>query len=186
MLINFINMSKKSAKAIVIVGMMGVGKSSVGKTLAREINYKFFDSDNEIENASNLNITEIFEKYGEAYFRHAEFKIINNIISKNENIILSIGGGAYCNEKIKNLINENSRVVYLRASIKTLVSRLKNNLSSRPLLRGKDLKQKITFLTEEREKYYQEADYILEVDNLHINEIVEKIIKSFNIRFLND
>ena len=175
-------MSKKSNKNIVIVGMMGVGKSSVGKVLAKELRCKFFDSDNEIESASNLNISEIFEKYGEDYFRQAEQNIIERIISNNKNIIFSIGGGAYCNNHTIQIINSSSRVIYLKASIKTLLSRLKGNFSSRPLLRGKKLKDEIIKILNERQKYYDRADYVFEVDNLHINEIVEKIINILNLK----
>ena len=175
-------MSKKCNKNIVIVGMMGVGKSSVGKVLAKELRCKFFDSDNEIESASNLNISEIFEKYGEDYFRHAERNIIERIILNNKNIIFSIGGGAYCNNHTIQIINSSSRVIYLKASIKTLISRLKSNFSSRPLLRGKKLKDEIIKILNERQKYYDRADYVFEVDNLHINEIVEKIINILNLK----
>ena len=99
----------------------------------------------------------------------------------NKNIIFSIGGGAYCNNQSIQIINSNSRVIYLKASIKTLISRLKGNFS-RPLLRGKKLKDEIIKILNERQKYYDKADYVFEVDNIHINEIVEKIINILNLK----
>ena len=111
-----------------------------------------------------------------------ETKIIERIILNNNNIIFSVGGGAYCNNQSIQIINSNSRVIYLKASIKTLISRLKGNFSSRPLLRGKKLKDEIIKILNERQKYYDKADYVFEVDNLHINEIVEKIINILNLK----
>lgn len=178
-------MLKKSIKSLALIGMMGSGKSSVGRLLAKEIKFDFFDSDIEIESASNLDIREIFEKYGEDYFRKAEFSIISRIISIKRNKVLSVGGGAFARKETINILKKNCYVIYLKASIMTLTSRLKNNLTARPLLNKKNLNKKLYELMKKRSIFYEDADLILDVDKLHLNEIVKKIKMSVDGK-LND
>ena len=90
-------MTQNISRVVVLVGMMGSGKTTVGKKLANILNLKNFDSDNEIEKSAGMTISEIFDKYGEQYFREVERKIIEKIFAMNSNFVLSVGGGAFSN-----------------------------------------------------------------------------------------
>ena len=103
-----------SNKIIVLTGMMGSGKSTIGKNLALKLKRDFIDSDLEVAKASALSINEIFDQFGEEYFRSGEKKIIEKYLSeKNKNLVLSIGGGAYMNKELRNLINNKSISIWL-------------------------------------------------------------------------
>ena len=122
--------------------MMGSGKTSIGKILAKKISLPFYDSDNDIEDKLNIKISEIFEKYGESWFREQEEKICNDILKK-EKFVLALGGGAITNKLIRDNIEKNSLLVYLKTDENILFERLKND-KSRPLLKGSNLKKKIS------------------------------------------
>ena len=159
---------------ISLTGMMGSGKTSIGKLLAKKINLPFYDSDEDIEDKLSLKISEIFEKYGESWFREQEKKICIDILKK-EKFVLALGGGAITNEGIRDSIAKNSLLIYLKTDENILFERLKND-KSRPLLKGTNLKKQINSILEDREKLYSESNIIIENNVNDIETLVEEII----------
>ena len=159
---------------ISLTGMMGSGKTSIGKLLAKKINLPFYDSDENIEDKLSLKISEIFETYGEILFREQEEKICINILKK-EKFVLALGGGAITNVKIRDSIAKNSLLIYLKTDENILFDRLKND-KSRPLLKGTNLKKQINSILKDREKFYSESNIIIENNVNDIEAVVEEII----------
>lgn len=159
---------------ISLTGMMGSGKTSIGKLLAKKINLPFYDSDEDIEDKLSLKISEIFETYGESWFREQEEKICIDILKK-EKFVLALGGGAITNAKIRDSIAKNSLLIYLKTDENILFDRLKND-KSRPLLKGTNLKKQINSILEDREKLYSKSNIIIENNVNDIEAVVEEII----------
>lgn len=159
---------------ISLTGMMGSGKTSIGKLLAKKINLPFYDSDEDIEDKLSLKISEIFETYGESWFRKQEEKICIDILKK-EKFVLALGGGAITNVKIRDSIAKNSLLIYLKTDENILFDRLKND-KSRPLLKGTNLKKQINSILEDREKLYSKSNIIIENNVNDIEAVVEEII----------
>ena len=159
---------------ISLTGMMGSGKTSIGKILAKKISLPFYDSDNDIEDKLNIKISEIFEKYGESWFREQEEKICNDILKKEE-FVLALGGGAITNKLIRDHIEKNTLLIYLKTNENILFERLKND-KSRPLFKGSNLKKKISSILKDREKIYSESDITIENNVNDIEAVVEEII----------
>ena len=159
---------------ISLTGMMGSGKTSIGKMLAENISLPFYDSDNVIEDKLNIKISEIFETYGESWFREQEEKICNDILKK-EKFVLALGGGAITNKVIRDNIAKNSLLVYLKTDENILFERLKND-KSRPLLKGSNLKKQINVILKDREKFYSESNIVIENNTNDIETIVEEIM----------
>jgi len=159
---------------ISLTGMMGSGKTSIGKLLAKKINLPFYDSDENIEDKLSLKISEIFETYGEILFREQEEKICIDILKK-EKFVLALGGGAITNEGIRDSIAKNSLLIYLKTDENILFERLKND-KSRPLLKGTNLKKQINSILEDREKLYSKSNIIIENNVNDIEAVVEEII----------
>ena len=159
---------------ICLCGMMGSGKSAIGKILANKLDYNFIDVDKMIEINARKTIKKIFEEDGEDYFRDLEEKITINILENKETIV-SLGGGAIINEKIRNFIKKNSFNIYLKVDVDILTKRLQNS-KNRPLIYKTNLKEKIINLINNREKFYRKADLIVKNEN-NINETTENIIK---------
>ncbi|MAR77751.1 MAG: shikimate kinase [Gammaproteobacteria bacterium] len=159
---------------IFIVGSMGSGKSSIGKILAKKVNRKFIDTDNEIINIMGCNITEIFQKYGEEYFRELETKELNKC-QPEVNLVISTGGGIILRRENINIMKESGHIIFLDIDVDTQLKRLKNK-KNRPLLSNKDLKKELTNLKTERDKVYKEiADVIIKVSNKDKISIVKDI-----------
>ena len=154
--------------------MMGSGKSALGKILANKLNYNFIDVDKIIENVAKKTIKKIFEEDGEEYFRDLEEKITIKFL-KNKKTIVSLGGGAIINKKIRNYIKKNSYNIYLKVDIAILTKRLQNS-KTRPLIYKKNLKKELINLINKREKFYQKAYLIINNEN-NIIETTENIIK---------
>jgi shikimate kinase len=159
---------------ITLCGMMGSGKSSIGKILANKLDYNFIDIDKMIEFETKKTIKKIFEQDGEQYFRDLEEKITLNILNYKETII-SLGGGAIINEAVRNYIKKSSYNIYLKVDVDILVKRLQNS-KSRPLIYRKNLKEELVNLVKIREKYYKNADLIVKNEK-NIIETIENIIK---------
>ncbi len=167
---NLIEIKKKN---VCIMGLMGSGKSIIGKDLSKYSNLKFYDTDKEIELKTKKSINEIFEKDGESYFRKIEEKICLELLSKN-NCIISIGGGSIINKKIREAINQNSYSIYLQVKLNNLENRLKSS-NKRPLLNNQSKKKEILEnLYYERRKFYEKADFIVNNDN-DKSQVLEKI-----------
>ena len=159
---------------ISLCGMMGSGKSAIGKILANKIDYNFIDVDKMIEIKTKKTIKKIFEENGELYFRDLEEKITINLL-KNKKTIVSLGGGAIINKNIRDYIKKNTYNIYLNVDVDILTKRLQNS-KTRPLIYKKNLKKELINLTNQREKYYQKADLIVKNEK-NIIETTEKIIK---------
>jgi len=152
---------------ISLCGMMGSGKSAIGKILANKLDYNFIDVDKMIEIDARKTIKKIFEEDGEKYFRDLEEKITINILENKETII-SLGGGAIINKKIRNSIKKNSYNIYLSVDVDILTKRLQNS-KTRPLLYKKDLKKELINLISIREKFYRKADLVIKNEKNIIN-----------------
>ncbi len=162
---------------ITLCGMMGSGKSAIGKILAGKLDYNYIDVDKMIESKSKKTIKKIFEEDGEVYFRELEEKITIKILDTKQTVI-SLGGGAIVNKNIRNYIKKNSFNIYLKVEVGILIQRLRNS-KNRPLIYKKDLKKELINLIKKREKFYQQADLIVKNENNIINttkDIIKNII----------
>ena len=165
----------KLKKMLVLVGLMGSGKSSVGKRLSEYLDVGFIDADQEIEKAAGMNIVEIFEKFGEKYFRAGEKKIINRLIL-DEPQVLSTGGGAFMSKEIREVIKIHGFSIWLKADLETLWPRVSGK-GNRPLLNNKYPKKELENLIIERNPFYKTADITIESEaNINHLAMVDKII----------
>ena len=142
------------------MGLMGSGKSIIGKDLSKNLNLKFYDTDKEIELRTNKKISEIFKEEGESYFRDIEEKVCIEILT-NDNCVISLGGGSIISKKIRKIIKKNSYSIYLQVTLNNLLKRLKFS-RKRPLLNNNSNKSEIMRkLLKDRQKYYEKADLII-------------------------
>lgn len=161
---------------VILIGFMGSGKTSCGKALAEISNMEFADTDEMIERQQNMSITDIFSKYGEAYFRKLETQLITELLGKKVGV-LSVGGGLAVTKGNDLLLKKLGKVIYLKAGKDILVKRLKDD-TSRPLLKGGNLEEKIADLMSKREAaYIKAADIIIETDGLSVLEVAEKVLE---------
>lgn len=160
-------------KTIILTGMMGAGKTTVAKHLETKLNLKSIDIDAIIEQNEGVKVSDIFVKKGEFHFRKIEEETIKKIF-KSENLIISLGGGAFENSNTRELLLKHANVFYLKTSPKIIYKRIKNDVS-RPLLHGNMSIEKISEILEKREKNYQSATYIITTDNKTPTEIAEEI-----------
>jgi len=144
---------------IILVGLMGAGKTSVGKALARILGKRFLDSDQEIERATGVKIPVIFEFEGETGFRARESKMLAELV-RLENIVLATGGGAVLSKDNRDLLHAVGTVIYLRAPVRSLVKRTRRD-RSRPLLQVADPAAKLTALYEQRDPLYREIAHLV-------------------------
>lgn len=142
-------------RSIVLVGLMGSGKSTVGRRLAARLGMRFADADEEIERAAALSIADIFDRFGEAHFRDGERRVIARLLS-GKPLILATGGGAFINDETRALILGGSTCIWLDADIETLVERV-GRRSNRPLLKGRDAGTVLRDLAAARNSIYAEA-----------------------------
>jgi shikimate kinase len=143
-------------RSIVLVGLMGAGKTTVGRRLAKKLKLEFIDSDHEIEKAACMSVAEIFENFGEEEFRAGERRVISRLMDGPPKIIAT-GGGAFINEETRQLILEQGLSIWLDADIDVLVERTARR-DTRPLLRNGDPKAILSELAEKRAPFYAEAD----------------------------
>lgn len=148
------------ARPVVLIGLMGAGKTSVGSRLAEMLGAPFRDSDAEIEKAANLSVPEIFARYGEPHFREGERKVIRRLLAEGPQV-LATGGGAFMNPETRALIAERAVSVWLRASLDLLVSRTAGR-THRPLLNRGNPREILAGLIAERYPTYAEADVIVD------------------------
>lgn len=161
---------------IVLTGMMGAGKSTIGQALSKILkDYTFIDVDNVIVDIEGMTISEIFEKKSEEYFRIIEKEIIQEL-SQEEDLIIALGGGAYENKETREILEENCKVIYLKSTVDRLFNRIKDD-KNRPLLQCENPKSKLEELLKLREPNYLKAEYIIETDNKNIDEITKEIIE---------
>lgn len=153
-------------RPIVLVGLMGVGKSTVGRRLAAMLNRDFIDADDAIEEAAQRSVAEIFEEFGEAYFRDGERRVIARLMEARAGVIAT-GGGAFADPETRSLILDCAIAVWIDCDIDTLVERTSRR-DSRPLLRDGDPKAILSRLASEREGHYRQAQVrVLSEDGPH-------------------
>ena len=162
---------------IILIGFMGVGKTSVGKMLAKKLNFNFIDTDYEIEKVSSETIPNIFEIYGEDYFRKIENNILKKVLKEN-NVVISTGGGIITNKENYNILKNQQNVIFLDASVETIISHLENETNKRPLLNNSEnLSSKIEELLSTRYKKYTDvSDIIIDVNDKNIDEVISQIL----------
>lgn len=164
---------------IALIGMMGCGKSTIGELLNSKLKcYSFVDTDQKIIEKEKISINEIFSKYGEEYFRNIETEILETLL-EHDNQIISTGGGIVKSKDNLKILKEKSIVIYLKASPEILYKRVKNN-RERPLLNTENISEKINTLLNEREIYYNKANYTINTDNKTPEEIVNEITGIIN------
>ncbi|NJM51468.1 MAG: shikimate kinase [Sphingomonadales bacterium] len=163
-------------RSIILVGMMGVGKSSIGRRLADRLHLPFADADDEIETAADMKISEIFEKFGEDYFRDGERRVIARLL-EDEPKVIATGGGAFINEETRALIKQKALSIWLDADIDILVQRVSRR-SHRPLLQGKDPRKVLIELGAVRNPIYAQADLHIRSDSSPHARTVELIMKA--------
>ncbi len=150
-------LARRIDRPVVLVGMMGVGKSSVGRKLASLLHMPFVDADEEIERAAQMTIPEIFEQFGEAYFRDGERRVIARLIDgPGTRAVIATGGGAFVNEGTRELVLERAIAVWLDSDIETLLERVSRK-DNRPLLKQGNPREILTRLKAEREATYAQA-----------------------------
>lgn len=167
-------MAPFASRTIALVGLMGAGKSTVGRRLAAALGRAFCDSDDEIEQAAGLSISDIFALHGESEFRRGERRVLERLLA-NPPHVLATGGGAYLAAETRQLMREKAITVWLNADLETLWERV-NKRNHRPLLKHPDARGVLTRLLEERKPIYSKADLVVNsVDGPH-SATVSKII----------
>ena len=169
-----LNLEKLGKKNICLIGLMGAGKSVIGKLLAKELRMRYYDSDKLIEKKLNKSINQIFSDHGESYFRNIEEDIVLSLLDK-KNCVISLGGGSILSDLTRKTLFINSFSVYLKVDTEILYERLIKS-KKRPLINNKNIKEKLIHLTQERKKYYRKANLI--VNNLKNTEEALKKIKT--------
>ncbi len=165
-----------SKKNLILIGMMGSGKSTIGSLISKKLNIRFIDIDNILENETKMKIAEIFEKKGENFFRSLEEKITLKLLNSTNNVI-SLGGGAFINEKIRKEVLKNNFSFWLNCEAQEIVKRIKKS-KKRPIAsRLND--SELTKLIAERTKIYSKAQFKINCHKLKKAEIVKKILKIY-------
>ena len=164
-------------KNLVLTGMMGVGKSTVGKNLAQKLSYNFVDIDRTIESKEGSTINLIFKNKSESYFRKLENEISLEKLRK-KNTVISLGGGAFLNKSIRREVKNTSVSFWLDVDVSEIIKRLKKT-KKRPLLYNKNLNVTVNKIYLERKKTYSEADYRIKCNFLGPDKIVDKILKLY-------
>lgn len=165
--------------SIVFVGMMGCGKSAIGRLVAQALALPYHDADEEIVAAAGMSIPDIFEQFGEDYFRKGENRVVSRLLAEGPTV-LSLGGGAFMNDDTRALISENGISVWLKADLDLLMSRVMRRPNSRPLLNNADPRGKMKELMEARTPIYKLADIHVESSRNSKTETSNSVIRSLN------
>lgn len=158
---------------IALVGLMGAGKSAVGRRLADLYGLSFIDADNEIEQAAGMSISDIFANHGEAAFREGERKVIRRLV-EGQTKVLATGGGAFMDEETRGLLNERAITIWLDADLETLLARVSRR-SHRPLLEKGDKREILEGLIEKRYPVYAEALIRVESNHETVDAMVRRV-----------
>jgi shikimate kinase len=167
-------------RSIVLIGLMGAGKTAVGRRLANRLELPFIDADTEIEVAAGASISEIFAEHGESYFRQGERKVIKRLLDGGPQV-LATGGGAYMNAETRACIKARGLSVWLKADLKVLLKRV-GRRDSRPLLARGDPEKVMKKLIEERYPIYEEADVTVESRDVPHDVIVGAVIDALAVK----
>ncbi len=169
------------SRPIALVGLMGVGKTTIGRRLAKRLDREFFDSDDEIERASGRTVAGYFNDHGQAAFRDGECRVISRLLGHN-NIILATGGGAFIHEATREILNQNALTIWLHGDFETLMERVLRN-DKRPLLQVDDPRAKMRELMTARDPIYNKAHIKVQIARgPHIRTVnrVLKAIRAYN------
>ena len=158
---------------IALVGLMGAGKSKIGKALSDVFNVPFIDTDEVIEDIAGMSIASIFELYGEEKFREIEAREIHRIVNETP-AILSTGGGAFIRDETRAIINKDAFSVWLKATPETLAGRI-SNTASRPLLRDREPVEVLTELSAKRSPFYEQAHLTIDTDGMSLNDAINTV-----------
>ena len=161
-------------KSLVLTGMMGAGKSTIGRLTAKRLKVKFIDVDKVIERNEKKSIKRVFEENGEKYFRKLEEKITFKIL-KNKKAVIALGGGAFINKEIREKVLKSCISVWLKVNLDKLIKRYSKS-SRRPLVNKNNLNTKIKKIYLSRKKIYRLANFKINCDNMNKIQIVEKIL----------
>lgn len=164
------------SRTIALVGLMGAGKSTVGRRLAEILGRKFYDSDTEIEKAAGLSVSDIFAIHGEADFRRGERQVLARLLAEPPHV-LATGGGAYMDERTRDLLREKAVTVWLNADLETLWKRVSRR-NTRPLLKSPDPKGVLQRLLSERRPVYEQADLVVLSDDGPHSDTVGAILEA--------
>lgn len=165
---------------IVMIGFMGAGKTTVGRRLARALDLTFTDTDDRIVERMQMPVTEIFNVYGEPYFRRLETETVKELVSARERCVISVGGGLPMQEANQSCLKELGTVIYLRATVETLMGRLQSD-TSRPMLRGGDLRTRIeTLMAARQETYERVADICIDTDGKTFSQLILEITEKIS------
>ncbi|MEO0392403.1 MAG: shikimate kinase [Pseudomonadota bacterium] len=165
-------------RSIVMVGLMGAGKSSIGRRLANRLGLPFVDADNEIEKAAGCSISEIFDRFGEKAFRDGERKVIARLM-EGPMQVLSTGGGAFMDDDTRALIADQGVSIWLRADLDLLVQRCSRR-NTRPLLKSGDPREILQKLIDERYPVYGESDITVDAGDRDHEDTVDHVIDQLN------
>lgn len=175
------NTTYKKMNSLVLIGMMGSGKTSLAKEISRTYALDYYDTDACVEDLASKDIASIFRDEGQAYFRDLETQVLKDTLQ--EDVLLASGGGIILRKKNRDLLKKRACVIYLKASVETLCQRLSKDRGPRPLLENKDLERQLSTILKTRKSMYENsADYLVCVDNLtekdvflRLSEILNKI-----------
>jgi shikimate kinase len=171
-------------RSVVLVGMMGAGKSTIGRRLAARLRLRFLDADIEIEAAAGMPIPDIFETHGEPHFRDGEARVIARLLDGGP-AVLATGGGAFMREQTRELIRDKAISIWLKADADIILKRVKRR-ADRPLLQTADPAATIGRLIEEREPVYRHADLTIWSRDVPHEKIVEECVEALHIRLCGD
>ena len=167
--------ARRIARPLVLVGLMGVGKSTIGRRLATALERDFVDADEEIERAANRSVAEIFEAHGEAYFRDGERRVIARLMEEGHGVIAT-GGGAFVDDETRALVLEQGLAIWLDCDLDTLVERTSRK-DTRPLLKSGDPRTILRDLKERRSAAYAQAQVHVVTDEGPHEATVQRIVK---------
>jgi len=176
--------SRLGKRSIVLVGMMGAGKTSIGRRLANLLHLPFLDADAEIERAANLSISEIFQNYGEAHFREGERRVVARLLADGP-VVLATGGGAFMSEETRERCRESGITIWLKAEPAVLMERVRKK-GNRPLLNSPNPENVLKRLLAEREPIYGLADIVIASREGPHQGVVGEILNELDARLSED
>lgn len=165
-----------TSRSIVLIGLMGAGKTTIGRRLASQLGLPFFDADHEIEAAAGCSVAEIFERHGEPAFRDGERRVIARLLDGPRHV-LATGGGAFMNAQTRELIRQKGLSIWLRAELDLLMERVSRR-QNRPLLKTSDPRGTMEKLMNERYPVYAEADLVVDSTGAPHDHIVQDVIRA--------